>query len=272
MFKTSVIKLFFLFIIIFLIFAEMDRRFNSKNGGFIYPIKYYYYDALPLPLLGFYNTIVRITNPSHTHYFDSYKFKSDHIIKDNFLLIKEEALQLYNNKNLINMKDLSEYSFNRIDAEENLWKVYVLKWYNTINKKAQLSCPNTCKVIEQCKDIHAAMFSILEPGKIIPPHKGPSTACLRYHLGIQIPKDITNCYIMVNNEKFYWKNGESLIFDDTYVHSVNNNTNEPRIILFIDILRPTNEISTWLTNFILSFNSINHFIKQINDNVENKQQ
>lgn len=78
--------------------------------------------------------------------------------------------------------------------------------------------------MSQCNDVMAAMFSILEPGKYISPHKGPFTGCLRYHLGLKIPKDTKNCYIKVNNEKFYWKEGEAMIFDDTYIHEVHNET------------------------------------------------
>ena len=86
--------------------------------------------------------------------------------------------------------DLSK-KFYKIDTQQDLWKVYVIKWYN-----ARITCPNTCRLIEQCKDIHVAMFSILEPSKYIHPHKGSSTACLRYHLGLSIPRDKYNCYII----------------------------------------------------------------------------
>jgi aspartyl/asparaginyl beta-hydroxylase (cupin superfamily) len=81
------------------------------------------------------------------------------------------------------------------------------------------------------------MFSILEPGKRIPEHRGPSTAFLRYHMGLKVPKE-PGCHITVDDQKMQWKEGEAFIFDDTYPHSVQNNTSEPRIILFIDIERP----------------------------------
>ena len=250
----------------------MDRKFNSKNDKDNYTITYYYLESFPLLLLGCYNTIIRLTNPTHTHYFDSHKFKSDYILTQNYKLIQQEALNIYQEKKyLMNMKDLSESAFDRIDSVKNLWKVYVLKWYNKINDNARITCPNTCNLIEQCEDIHAAMFSIIEPGKYIPPHKGPSTACLRYHLGLSIPIDKYHCYIIVNNEKFYWQEGESLIFDDTYVHSVYNNTTQPRIILFIDILRPTTSVTTFITKFLLSQNNFNTFVKDVNDAVEKKQ-
>lgn len=260
-------------IFILIISGEIDRTFNSKKAKDNYTIKDYYFKHFPLVLIGFYNIFIRTTHPSHTHHFDSHQFKTDHILKQNYKLIQQEAVNVYKDKNksLMNMSDLSQSSFNRIDSEKNLWKVYVLKWYDKINDAARITCPNTCNLIDQCPDIHAAMFSILEPGKYIPPHKGPSTACLRYHLGLSIPKDKQNCYIMVNDEKFVWQEGESLIFDDTYVHSVHNNTKEPRIILFIDIQRPTNSVATFITNFLISQSVFNDFVKGVNDAVEKKQ-
>jgi beta-hydroxylase len=80
------------------------------------------------------------------------------------------------------------------------------------------------------------MFSILMPGSKIPPHFGPTRMCLRYHLGLKVPEK--DCFIKVGHEIYNWKNGEDIMFDDTIIHSVENNSNEPRIILFLDIERP----------------------------------
>jgi len=254
-------------LVILIILSEYDRTFSTP-----YEFKYYYWDNFPIPLLGIYNSIIRITNPSHTHNFNVNDFKTDFILKNNYKSIKDEALYLYKNKNkLLNMRDLSFMDFGYIDIQENSWKVYVLKWYDKISEKAKKECPITSSLIDQCDDIHIAMFSILEPGNYIPPHKGPSTLCLRYHLGLSIPQDKNNCFITVNGEKFVWEEGKSFIFDDTYEHSVHNNTNEPRIILFVDIERPTNFLTSDLNKWLLSKSSFNHFTKTINDSVEKKQ-
>ena len=136
-------------------------------------------------------------------------------------------------------------------------------------KKEATVTNKTINILNQCEDIEAAMFSILEPGKYIPEHKGPFTGCLRYHLGLQIPNDNSNCYIIVNDIKYYWNEGESLIFDDTYKHSVYNNTNEPRIILFIDIRRPLDtKITKLLTNILINNKSMINFINEINQKSE----
>jgi beta-hydroxylase len=221
-----------------------------------------------MQIIGIYNSIIRLTHTSHTHTFNPRNFISHYKLIEKWKLIQNDADKIYSKKSsLLNMKNLFS-GFNHIDAEENQWKVFVVKWYDKPNPHAKKICPNTLSIINSCPDIHAAMFSILEPGKYIPPHRGPFTGCLRYHLGLRIPKDNKNCYIKVNDEKFHWNEGSGLIFDDTYEHSVYNNTNEPRIILFIDIERPLNFPLNIINSFLCDNGSIASFNKQINDNSE----
>lgn len=255
-------------IIIIIMMIESDRIFNDCEQKYGSSINEYYIEKFPMPLLGLYNSIVRTFNPSHKHNFDTISFDSAKILEDNYEIIKKEALDVYNKKNTLNMKDIGETYFSRIDNEPNQWKVYVLKWYDKIHENALINCPETSKIISKLGDVHIAMFSILEPGKVIPPHKGPSTGCLRYHLGLKVPKDKENCYIKVNNEKFSWDEGKGLIFDDTYVHSVYNNTNETRIILFVDIERPLMFPLNYINKGLISFSPFVNFVKNVNDVVE----
>lgn len=268
-------NLFYIFIIILIfiliiIIIDEDRTFNDKTGKYVYPIKDYYLDKFPMPLLGFYNYIIRMTHPSHTHYSDSKMFSSTKILEENFEIIKKEALEVYTKNKTLKMKDIGNTFFDSIDDQPNKWKVYVIKWYDKIQNNALQNCPQTSKIISQLSDVHIAMFSILEPGKIITPHKGASTGCLRYHLGLKIPKDKSNCYIIVNGEKFIWNEGEGLIFDDTYVHSVYNNTNEPRIILFVDIERPLMFPLNYINKGLISFSPFINFVDNVNRTVEEK--
>jgi beta-hydroxylase len=246
-------------IIILFITTEYDRQFSDTPNQ-----PYFYYNSGTYKL-GFFNTLVRLFHPSHTHVFNVENFEEHHIIKNGYDDIRKEALNINNNNKLLNMKDLYEDGFSAIDNVPNTWKVYVLKWYDKPLKNAQISCPKTVEILNKCKNIKAAMFSILEPGKYINPHRGPFTGCLRYHFGIKIPKDRENCWIQVNNEKFYWDEGEALIFDDTYTHSVYNNTNETRIILFIDIVRPLIFPFNKINDIIINSASAAEFIKNIND-------
>ena len=262
----KIILIIIMFIILVLVFIDEDRIFNATYMD----IYEYYIEKFPLPILGFYNGIIRGVHPHHKHYFNSSDFTSTKKLEDNFSIIQKEALQIYNKKKLLNMKDIGNSFFDRIDGQPKEWKVYVIKWYGEIHKNALANCPETCKIISELPDIHIAMISILEPGKIIVPHKGPSTACLRYHLGLKIPKDKNNCYIVVNGEKFYWEEGKGLIFDDTYEHSVYNNTNEPRIILFVDVERPIMFPLNYVNNFLISQSNLSEFVNNVNKVAENQ--
>jgi beta-hydroxylase len=59
-------------------------------------------------------------------------------------------------------------------------------------------------------------------------------------MGIFTPND-EKCNIIVGGDKYYWKDGEDVMFDDTIMHEVKNETNYPRVILFLDIERPQNK-------------------------------
>ena len=256
------------FIITLIVIGLMEL---DRNNSFIIPINEYYFKSFPLPILGIYNSIIRLAHPEHSHLFNSKMFKSDKILKSNFDNIQKEAIKVYNNKNiLINFKELHEKIGKGIDEEPNKWKVFPIKFYGKINELALKLCPETCKTILKCEDIQIALFSILEPGKYIAPHKGPSTLFLRYQLGIKIPNDKDNCYIKVNNKKYTWNEGESIVFDDTYIHEVVNNTNEARIVLFVDIKRPVKYPFKKITEILEKNTSLIHFIKEVNDNIEKK--
>jgi beta-hydroxylase len=86
-----------------------------------------------------------------------------------------------------------------------------------------------------------AMFSILSPRKHILDHRGPYKGVLRYHLGLIVPRQAEACRIRVGEDIRHWEQGQSLIFDDTFNHEVWNDTEETRVVLFVDVLRPLPE-------------------------------
>jgi beta-hydroxylase len=118
---------------------------------------------------------------------------------------------------------------------DDKWKKFYIKWYADIDPTAAAMCPVTCSIIKSLPEIHLAMFSVLEPGGVITPHTGPFKGALRYHLGLSCP---TNVHITVDGTPYNWRDGEDVLFDDTYVHSVVNNASASRIILFMDVERP----------------------------------
>lgn len=116
------------------------------------------------------------------------------------------------------------------------------------------------------------MFSILHPGKQIPPHYGPFKGVLRYHLALETDKNNSEkCFIIINNKKYIWKAGEDLLFDDTYLHNVSNNTDTTRVVLFLDITREfKNPLINFLNKSILYFYSFNTTVQNVvkNSNIK----
>ena len=47
-----------------------------------------------------------------------------------------------------------------------------------------------------------------------------------------------DCYINVDGENYSWRDGEGVMFDETFIHAAYNNTDKDRIILFCDVERP----------------------------------
>lgn len=123
-------------------------------------------------------------------------------------------------------------------SDDRRWKTYFFLGYGLRFEDNITRCPATWAALEDIPGLTTAFFSVLEPGKRLPPHRGPYKGVLRYHLGILIPERADACGIEVAGEQRHWREGDSLIFDDTFVHSAWNDSAERRIVLFVDFARP----------------------------------
>jgi beta-hydroxylase len=81
------------------------------------------------------------------------------------------------------------------------------------------------------------MFALLPPGSKLGRHRDPFAGSLRYHLGLATPNS-DDCRIWVDGEMYSWRDGEAVLFDETFIHRAENNTGTARIILFCDVERP----------------------------------
>jgi beta-hydroxylase len=81
------------------------------------------------------------------------------------------------------------------------------------------------------------MFALIGPQSKVGNHRDPFAGSIRYHLGLITPNR-DECRIFVDGHQYSWRDGEDLVFDETYVHRFENLTDETRIILFCDVERP----------------------------------
>ncbi len=102
-------------------------------------------------------------------------------------------------------------------------------------------CPVTTRLLESLPlprmPGHApeALFSILQPGTHIPPHHGLANYKLVAHLPLVVPPD---CALRVGSETRGWREGECLIFDDSFEHEAWNRSPALRAVLILDVWHP----------------------------------
>jgi ornithine lipid ester-linked acyl 2-hydroxylase len=122
-------------------------------------------------------------------------------------------------------------------TDDDRWKTYFFYGYGFKSEPNCARCPETTRILERIPGMQTAMFSILSPRKHIPPHNGPYKGVLRYHLGLLVPEPEDQLGISVGGQVAEWREGESLVFDDTFEHFVWNDTDGTRVVLFLDVVR-----------------------------------
>jgi len=148
-------------------------------------------------------------------------------------------------KEIINL-DNFENDYKLIDKEKSLhegswdWASYMSK--GKVSPKFKEKFPNTYEILNSLDDLmfdvpfSYCFFSRLAPKSKIKPHYGPCNLRLRIHLGLDIPD---NCFMKITDIKHNWEDYKTIVFDDTYIHEVeNNNENKYRTLLLLDIWHP----------------------------------
>jgi beta-hydroxylase len=125
----------------------------------------------------------------------------------------------------------------RVLTEGDHWKTFFFFAYGHRIESNCRKCPETARIVQFIPGMRTAMFSILAPGKRLPAHRGLYKGVLRYHLGLIVPAP-SKCGIRVGNDIRRWEEGKSLVFDDSHVHEAWNQSDLPRVVLFVDFLRP----------------------------------
>lgn len=152
--------------------------------------------------------------------------------QSNFVNFKSEAEKIYQND--LFLEWLSKQIYN------DGWKVLGLRYEGkTMANEVLLEiCPELKKFFTKYDEyIYSLAYSNLNPGTEIYPHfdrKRPHNV-MRCHLGLIIPEG--DCKLKVNGVEKTWKEGEFLIFDDSYIHEAWNHTESKRIVLLVDLHR-----------------------------------
>lgn len=163
-----------------------------------------------------------------------------------------------------NFQDISRDQTNI--TRDDKWKSYFLYGYGYKMENNCKACPETARSVENIPGMFTAFFSVLAPGKRIPLHRGPYRGLLRCHLALMVPEPRGRCRIEVGGEWATWEEGRCLVFDDTYKHQVENDTDSVRVVLFIDVLRPMKFPGSLLNRAVLALIRLSPFIQDARRN------
>ncbi|MBT0728199.1 aspartyl/asparaginyl beta-hydroxylase domain-containing protein [Rosenbergiella australiborealis] len=183
-------------------------------------------------------------------------------LENTFPQIREELLELLKYPEKIPAFHQISPDQQRI-SKGSSWKTFGMYVFGErIDENCRL-CPHTDAALAAIPNMRTAMFSILQPHYHIVPHRGPSRAVVRVHLGLIVPKDQPEkLWIRVDNQRLHWEEGKVIIFDDFYEHEVRNDTDELRAVLFIDVDRPMDKLGTWVNKLLFALIKASPYVKQ----------
>ena len=131
------------------------------------------------------------------------------------------------------------------------WRAFLFCYFGkAIDPNCSL-CPRTAALLRGIPGLLSAEFSVLEPGARIAPHHGIYAGTLRYHLGLIVPQEGDLCGLRVEDETRRWREGASLLFDDTRQHEAWNLAKRDRVVLLLDVKRRLPAPLSWLNDALL---------------------
>ena len=174
------------------------------------------------------------------------------VLRQNYPVIRAECERLIQSQLRIpGMEELTSYTSGGI--HQIAWKSFMFKSGEFIEENCALA-PQTAALLRNIPGVYTAFFSVLEPDQHIKAHWGYWKGFVRYHLGVFIPDNNrdSKCWIRINpdaqsrsgdrtqieqGEKYFWHDGEAVLFDDTFLHDAANQTDSVRVVLFLDVAR-----------------------------------
>jgi beta-hydroxylase len=174
------------------------------------------------------------------------------VLAENYPAIREECERLMQSRLRIpGMEELTSYTAGNI--HQIGWKTFMFKSGKFIEENCALA-PRTAALLRGIPGVYTAFFSVLEPRQHIKAHWGYWKGFVRYHLGVLIPDNNRDnrCWIRINpqaqerggdpsaiaqGEIYYWRDGEAVLFDDTFLHEAANESLQVRVVLFLDVAR-----------------------------------
>jgi aspartate beta-hydroxylase len=124
--------------------------------------------------------------------------------------------------------------------DERDWRLFVIKAYGVNFPKNARRCPRLAAMVSTSPEVLSAALSFLAPGKHVPEHRGPFRGVVRYYLGLSVPlaaDGLPGATLTIDATDYRLGDGQWLLWDDTFVHEIRNDSQGVRIALLLDVRR-----------------------------------
>jgi aspartyl/asparaginyl beta-hydroxylase (cupin superfamily) len=205
--------------------------------------------------------VARVSRHGEPHIYDTRLFPWAAEIEREWPLVRKEldAVMTFRDQ-MPSFQDILK-EVGAIQSDQN-WKTFVLAGIGMDCSENAKRCPETMRLLGKMPGMTTAFFSILSPGKHIPAHRGAWNGILRFHLGLMVPQPHERVKIRIGNDFYSWREGEALIFDDTFNHEVWNDTAGYRVVLFVDFARPLVQPFHWLNERFINLGALAPFLRE----------
>ncbi len=126
-------------------------------------------------------------------------------------------------------------------AEPPSWNGYYFYRHGERRDDNCAACPITAAALDALPLARVGghgpevLYSVFSPGTHLLPHCGVTNTRVVGHLPLVIPED---CALRVGGEDHQWREGEVVVFDDTYEHEAWNRSAQTRVVMIFDLWNP----------------------------------
>ncbi len=161
---------------------------------------------------------------------DAERFAWVAVLEDAFDVIRAEL------DGLLASADLSRV--NPTYTSQGEWAAAYLWAFGEKVEEVCRRCPETTRLLAAIPGVAqfgTTLFSALAPHSRIAPHHGVTNAKLRCQLPLRVPP---GCKLKVGDHEIEQREGRCIVFDDSFLHSAWNESDQPRFVLVFDFFHP----------------------------------
>jgi aspartyl/asparaginyl beta-hydroxylase (cupin superfamily) len=179
-----------------------------------------------------------------TQQLDNCFYDSD--LFSEFNKIKQHSNEIIKEYNAMNGKWVPWPEKYLYEHKRDNWRVFPLYAFGFWVDKNCKQMPTLTKYLKSIPNLKVALLSKMSSKSKLEPHKGwsnYSNYVIRGHYGLKVPKG-NKCFMAVKHDneddyqKQYHKYKQWIVFDDSKMHYADNQSDEERVVLIMDLARP----------------------------------